>query len=51
MGHQGVPTIAVHLVLAPPGRAGHGTGEHPHEQLDPILTPARTHTTTPTELI
>jgi len=39
VGHQGVPAIAVDLVLAPPGRAGHGTSEHPHEQLDPTLTP------------
>ncbi len=40
VGHRSVPTIAVHLVLGPPGRAPVTvTGEHPHEQLDPTFTP------------
>lgn len=39
-GHQGVPTIAVHLVLGPPGHEPITiTGEHPHEQLDPTFAP------------
>jgi hypothetical protein len=40
VGHHGVSTIVVHLVLGPPGhRAFTITGEHPREQLDPTFAP------------
>ena len=40
VGHQGVATTAVHLVLGPPGHTPvRITAEHPHEQLDPTFAP------------
>ena len=40
IGHHGVATIAVHLVLGPPGHVPVTiTAEHPHEQLDPTFQP------------
>ena len=40
VGHNGVSTIVVHLVLGPPcHHAITITDEHPHEQLDPTFAP------------
>jgi hypothetical protein len=40
VGHHGVSTIVVHLVLGPPGQQAITiTDEHPHEQLDPTFAP------------
>jgi hypothetical protein len=40
IGHRGVPTTAVHLVLGPPGHEPvTSTAEHPHEQLNPAFAP------------
>lgn len=40
LGHEGVPTLASHIVLGPIGQAPYAvSAEHAHESLDPALRP------------